>query len=503
MQQYSLETTLQGSTMDKEKSLMKKFIGDFLKYTPSSFIPALIGFLTIPILTKLFAPSDYGNYVLAISVVGFFAMIIQTLLGTPITRFFYSNKENENLESFYDTIVSLSITSTIIVTLFFIAILIIFKSNQGLYNLLLIGIPLFIVTSLFGILKQVLVAKEKSHLYSFFTSFQALMGFLIGIGLIFVFNFDITGIIWGNILSFLMLLPFIYYYSFKGIFTGKNHSKKIYIDIIKYGSPLIIGNLASWILSISDRYILEFYRGSVEVGIYSASYGVSEQTITVIWSLFMIAAYPLIVRMWETQGEKPTQKYISKLTRYYLLISFPAALGLSILAKPVVSVLTSAAYLGGYQIIPLVIFGALLLGLQWWAQLGLLLHNKPNMIGVAVLIAGIINIILNILLVPVYGYIAAAVSTFISYLILLLLMIKIGHKALPWHFPFKPFLKIIVASAIMGIVIYYLQDILTIISLKNLGIEIIVGILIYLVSLTLLKGFNKDEINELTQLFKK
>lgn len=488
--------------MAKEESLVKKFIGDFLKYTPSSFIPALIGFLTVPILTKLFAPSDYGDYALAVSVVGFFAMITQTLLGTPITRFFYNNKKKGNLDTFYDTVISLSVTSTVIVTLFFIAILFFFKTSPVLYGLLLIGIPLFIVTSLFGILKQVLVAKEKSNLYSFFTGSQAILGFFIGVGLIFILNFDISGIIWGNIISFLLLLPFIYYYSFKGVFIGRKFSKKIYVDVIKYGAPLVIGNLASWILSLSDRFILEFYRGSAEVGIYNASYNVSEQTITMIWSLFMIAAYPLIVRMWEMHGEKPTQKYISKLTRYYLLISFPAALGLSILAKPIISILTSPAYIGGYQIIPLVVFGALLLGLQWWAQLGLLLNNKTNMIGVTVLIAGIINIVLNIFLVPLYGYMGAAISTFISYLILLILMVKIGHDMLSWHFPFNAFLKIIVASIIMGLVVYYLQVILSI-TIINLLIEVIVGIIIYLVFLVLLKGFNKDEIGELLQIVRK
>jgi len=61
----------------------------------------------------------------------------------------------------------------------------------------------------------------------------------------------------------------------------------------KYSFPLVLGNLAAWVLSLSDRYILEFFRGSQEVGIYSASYAISEKSIFLLVSLFMLASGPI------------------------------------------------------------------------------------------------------------------------------------------------------------------------------------------------------------------
>ncbi len=485
--------------MNPKQPSSKKFLKDLIKYLPSGILPALIGFLTIPILTKLFDPIVYGNYILVISVISFLSIFIVTLWGNPITRYFTAYKNDENLITFYDTIIVGSFISICSIVIVSFIILNIININSQLYNLLLVGILLLIFSAFFGVYQRLLIVKEKSGTYSIFVAVQSLFGFLIGITLIFVFKMGIVGIIWGNIISTIIILPVIYKVAFKKIYFGRIFSKNIFKKFLKYGIPLVIGNLAAWILSLSDRFIIEFFRGSLEVGIYSASYGISEQTITVIWSLFMIASFPLIVRTWENHGERATQNYITKLTRYFLLITIPAVLGLSVLAKPTIELITSQAYIQGYIIIPLVMSGALLLGLQWWAQLGLLLHNKTRKIATTVLIAGISNILLNFILVPYYGFFGAAISTFISYLILFLLMLEISKEFLIWRFPITSFIKIIIASTIMGIIIYILNSFLTI-NILNFLITVIIGILIYFAVLLIIKEFNAEEIIILKEL---
>ena len=102
---------------------------------------------------------------------------------------------------------------------------------------------------------------------------------------------------------------------------------------------------------------LEFYRGSHEVGIYSASYAVSEKSIMLLATLFLLAFGPISINIWEKEGKKKIQEFVSKLTRYYLIIRFPAILGLRVLARPVIKILTAQEYYEGYKIIPLVSLG--------------------------------------------------------------------------------------------------------------------------------------------------
>ena len=481
--------------MDDEGVSIIKFIKNFLKYSPSSFIPALVGFLTIPFLSKIFDPAEYGNYILAISVVNVLSIIINSVCGDSTIRFFSVYKVQKKLKSFYDSLVVLYLLLVALLAVFSLLVLNIIQQDidPGLYDLMLVGVLLFIFTTAFFVFGRVLVAKENSGIYSFFISFQSVLGFLFAVILILILKMGIIGIVWGYMLSFILLLPFIYKYAFGGKYFGKGFSRPIFMKLVKYGFPVAITNLAAWILSFFDRYVLGFYWGSAQVGIYSASYTLSEMTMTILLNLFMLAGYPALVKIWETKGKIPTRDYISKLTRYYLLIGFPVAVGLSVLSKPIIEIITSPAYYGGYIIIPLVVFGALLLGFQWWAQLGLLLNNKTHIIAIIVLIAGFFNIITNFIFIPNYGVIGAAISTFMSYLMLLLLIIRFSRSYLKLDLQFKSFIKIVFSSIVMGLILYITNQFF-VSQIIYLIIEILLGMISYLLILFAVKEFKDEEI---------
>ena len=482
--------------MEQEVSTARKFIVHFLKYSPASIVPSIIGFLTLPFLTNFFPPGEYGNYILMTTTVNFLGTIIGSLWGPAIVRFFIVFKEEGKLKQYYDTLIGGYLISLFLITLAFISILELLKGDMdpSLYKLMIIGVLFLISTSYYSITRRLLNAKEKSELYSIFTVISSILTFLFGIAVVLVFKTDISGFILGNILAYIILFPFMYYTSFEGLFFGKNFQKSAFFKFLNFGFPLLISGFSGWILSISDRYILNFFKGSLEVGIYSASYTLSEYSITIIWTLFITAGYPIIVKLWETKGHEDTQEYITELTRYFLLIAFPAALGISVLSKGVITVITSPLYYGGYIIVPLVSFGAFLLGLQWFAQLGIVLNNKTAETARMVFVAAISNIILNFILVPQFGYFGAAISTLIAYIILLLLCVKISNTYLKWKFPFNSLFKIILASSVMGITVYFVMNLLKI-SIINLILEIAVGTLVYLITLILIGGAKKEEIN--------
>lgn len=482
--------------MFDEDVSIKKFRKNFLKYSPSSFIPAIIGFLTIPFLTKIFSPSDYGNYILVISIVNLLSIIINAVCGDSAIRFFTVYQKENKLKSFYDSIVVIYFVFAIILSLISFLTLNFFKNgmDQTLFNLMIVGIPLFILTTAFFVSSRLLVAKEESGIYTILVSLQSIIGFILGVILILFFNSGIYGIIWGYIISYAFFLPLIYHYAFKGKYVGKKFHKSIFLKIVKYGFPIAITNLAAWVLSIFDRYVLEYYWGSTQVGIYSASYTLSETTLVIILNLFMLAGYPAIVKLWENYGKLTTQKYISNLTRYYLLISIPTVVGISVLSKPLIEIFTSPAYYAGYIIVPIVLVGALFLGIQWWAQIGLLLHNKTHIIASAVLLAGMVNIITNFVFIPKYGFLGAAISTFLSYFTLFILIWILSKKYLKWSLSLSSLTRIILSSSIMGILIYSINMTFTNSSLVNLTFEILFGIIAYLLMLYVLGEIRKEEI---------
>jgi len=110
---------------------------------------------------------------------------------------------------------------------------------------------------------------------------------------------------------------------------------------------------------------------------------------------------------------------------------------------------------------------------------------------------------LNILLIPKFGYMAAAVTTLVSYMVLTLLTFVFSRKYFTWEFPFTSLLKIIFASGLMGVAVYYIKSSFTPLRLLGLVLTIASGVLVYLSILFLLKEFKAIEIQELLRLKRK
>lgn len=480
--------------------MIKDLFKDLAKYLPSYIIPAIVGIVAIPIITRLFSPEDYGNYVLVLAAVSILSAIATAWLCASIIRFYPAYKLDNRIEEFHSTIVKLSLISVIAISIVALSILYIVRSrtSPSFYLLMHIGLLVFIVTSVSSIFLSELRAKRQVTWYSFFTIWRSMAGLGFGITIVIVFHRGVEGLLWGSFLSIAIVLPLLWKFAIgKSSFKGGSVHSSMTSEIAKYGFPIIVVNLASWIIMLSDRYVLGFFRGSAEVGIYSAGYTISQQSILIIASLFALASNPIAFNIWEKQGVEASQIFLTKLARYYLLIGFPATVGLTVLSKPVMHVLTAPAYFSGYIIIPLIAFSSFFVGITNNFSRVLSYYKKTNLIMFCNLACASLNLGLNFLLIPKYGYIAAAATTFIAFAADLLIKIAMSRYFLAWQFPFKSLGKIAVASAVMGVIVYHLGNSLTFSNLINLIVGICTGIIVYFIMLLLLREPQPEEIKEL------
>lgn len=483
----------------------KDFIEDLVKYTPAKIAPGIIGLISVPIITRLFSASDYGNYNLALASL----MVLTTLFGwltTGIVRFFPTYEQKNKLINFYRGTISLGIYAIIIITSVFLVILSCLKPRISfkLYYLLLISAGVFIFYSLFEVCLGFLMSKREAAYYSIFSIWKSLGSLVIALILIFFLKKDIENLLWGMIVSVIIAFPFMWKKAI-GIKSVLQFKIDIFLakEITKYSLPLVIGNLAAWILSLSDRYIIQFFKGAQEVGIYSASYNISEKSITIIILLFMVAAVPISMHIWEKEGEIKSREFVTSVTRYFLIACLPAVIGLSVLSKPIINLCTAQEYHEGFRIISFVSLGAFFFGLQQRFQMGFLFYKKTHFIMLSVVVSSVLNIGLNFLFIPKYGYMAAAINTLISYILLFIAVVFLSRRFFVWEFPFKTLRKVIYASAVMGIIVYYVGNSLTHSIHINLILGICIGVTVYFLILLLLKEFSKEEIQILYLLKKK
>lgn len=484
--------------------MSKDFIKDIAKYLPSQIVPGVLGFISVPIITRLFSPQDYGNYSLVMATIGILTLI-SGWLPTGIIRFFPVYEKNKKLDIFYGNIILTTLFSIMIITIGFSAMLFIFKSyiTKETAFLMLSGIGVFVLASMFTTLQSFLRIRRQVNLFSMFAIWRNVGSLGISLSLIFFYKKEISYLLWGSVLCIFSILPILW----KKAKAVPVLNYKIDFDLIKelagYSFPLLIGNLAASILNVSDRYILQLYRSTYEVGIYSACYNIGNHTVMLITSMFMFSAGPISIRIWENEGESKSKEFIRKSTRYYLMVCIPAVAGMSVLSEPIIKIMTGKQYLEGYKVIPFVTLGFLFLGLQQRFHAGFQYYKRTIFITIIIAVASFFNLILNFIFIPKYGYFAAASTTLVSYIFLLFLAVIFSRRLFRWPFPFKSVLNFIIASGIMGGLIYFVISKLDLNPFLNLIISILSGGFIYFALLFLLKEFSTKEKEFISKTMKK
>jgi O-antigen/teichoic acid export membrane protein len=219
---------------------------------------------------------------------------------------------------------------------------------------------------------------------------------------------------------------------------------KLLGGILAYSLPLIPHAISSWLLSLSDRTILERFVSLDEIGIYSLGY----QFGSIIMIISTAINYAWIPYLFKTakEDEENANRRISRIATYYVLVISFVALGIGLFINNMIVLMTNSTFHGATQVTYWVLGGHLLNSLYYIPVNFLFLTKNTKYIPIITLISGLINISLNLLLVPQFGIKAAAVVTFVSYAIMLLLVWVFSQRVYPIEFEYKRISQIILTA---------------------------------------------------------
>lgn len=482
--------------------MIKQFVKDTAQYFPALLIPAIISLFAIPIITRLFPPDTYGKYTLTIVTLSYLQAFSISAISLSIVRFFPIYQQKKETSKFKLNLIIQTLILSVLISALFLLVLSFLSPHisQDISYLMRVGILLFISTGFVSVLNTLLRSQFRAGWYTFSNIWISAVGTGLGLILVIIFHFGIDGLLWGTIIAAASAIAIIWGISIGKIkFEKSALSLKPAFEMAAYGFPLVPIGISSLLLSNCDRYIIQLFRGSFEVGVYSAGYTAAQSCIIPISALITLAAGPISIHLWETKGEGPTSEFLNRVTRYYLMLAIPAAMGLTVLCKPIIAILTGASYHESYRVVPWVAFGLLLLGLQQWFQSALMYHKKTKVALLYFIPTALLNIVLNFILVPIYGYMAAAITTLVCYIILLALGIIISRRFLIWEFPIKSLLRITVASLIMSGLVFGLSYAIKF-SLLSLLLLVCLGVISYGVVLFFIRELQYSEINGLVEL---
>ncbi|TGA99823.1 hypothetical protein E4665_02420 [Sporolactobacillus shoreae] len=327
-------------------------------------------------------------------------------------------------------------------------------SYQGYY-----GISVMLVSTQFLYLTISTVAQSsfKSIAYKNISLINGLFKFIFPILLIYVVDRTINNLLLGIVLSQLLLIyPLMRISSFRIkdliLINFKNFTKFVY-SIFSYGFPMIGWFLGNSVLNLCDRYVIQIFSSSKEVGIYSANYSIVFSTLSLLTSPLILAAQPILMNQSNIKENKEKiKKTISSFSTFFVIISMPMLSYVICFQHEISAFFLGGVYSEGSKVIPLLFGGIFLWNLALFGHKGFELLKETKIMFLFVLFCAFLNIILNLLLVPRFGYIGSSVATLISMGIYPLLVLIVSKRTiLEWQLDWKSIYKIAVSSGVAGI----------------------------------------------------
>lgn len=424
-------------------------------YILAKLIPGLMAFFALSLYTHLLSPEEYGVYTLIFSSSVFIASVVFSWLPAGTLRF-WSSKEFKG--STFTNTIALTYLRIIVVliALTIIGLMMFWGEPKAFWIIntffLLIALALFAITQTFFSAKI-----EPTH-YAILTISYSILS--LGFGATFAYlGFGATGVITGITIGTLLPALFVFKKTWLPFDKG-NFDKGLFKKILTYGLPLAAASFVEEITKVSDRFMLAILQDKSQAGFYAAGYDLSGNSILMIMSAINLAAYPVVIRLLDTEGNKVAMDYFRHYVILLLGISIPAVVGLNLVGPDLIYLLIDEEFQPAVTfLLPWVSSAIFLLGLQvFYFDLAFQLGNKTiSSVKIAVVIA-IINFGLNYWLIPKMGIKGAAIATISSFLVGAVLSAIIGRKFFKLPFPQKEFTKILLSSLVMGFCLWWLKD---------------------------------------------
>jgi O-antigen/teichoic acid export membrane protein len=196
---------------------------------------------------------------------------------------------------------------------------------------------------------------------------------------------------------------------------GRKFVSKLYWKFsLTLSIPLMAHSFATLVLSQSDRIMIAKLVNMSAVGIYSTLYTVSSLS-TLVWSSLNTSFVPYLYKNIDSDAGKNN---IKKITTTLLFAFAVVCVLLTFCAPEIVKILATEEYYEAIYIMPPIAAGMFFIAVSNINSNILLYHKKPIIIALATVIGAVINIVLNAAFIPIFGYMAAAYTTLIGYVIM-------------------------------------------------------------------------------------
>lgn len=449
--------------MNKKRQLVKNTGIIFLGKVATQFL----SFFLLPIYTNYLNTSDYGTIDLILTYISLFVPIITIQQEMATFRYLIdSRNDKDKIKKIISTSIKSVLSYILIFLLFYFIIIHFIHIRYGYY--IIINILVCIFSNLF---LQIARGLGKNINYSIASFITGVVTFLANIILICLLNVGAKGMLismtLANIICIIYLFISLKLYKYINFKKTDNNLKK---EMLKYSLPLVPNGISWWLINVSDKTIISIILGASANGIYS----ISNKFSSIISSLLGIFSLSWSESASVYINDKDRDQFFSDVANMILKLFGCLCMGLISVLPLIFNIVIGKDYIEAYNYIPIFLIGTLC-NCVVNVYSGIYIAKKmTKKVASTSFSSAVINIIINLVFIKYIGLYAAAISTALSYFIMMIYR----HIDLKKYVNIKYDKKIVFSIILMLIftmLIYYKNDLIT--NILSLVVIIIYSIL--------------------------
>ncbi|AKB17645.1 MULTISPECIES: flippase [unclassified Methanosarcina] len=471
-----------------------------------------LGFLGRIIFIRFTTQSEYGIYSLAFTLMSVFVTISTLGLYDGTTRYIAKFRAKDQSEYVQDTVVSsivIALISSILISV--IAYLGSDYISVNIYNspelspvfkMLLIAVPLSVLISIFiSIFRGFGESKIKICLNEILRP----VTYLLFLASVVFLRLPFHNMVFVYVISILItFLAFIIYFIKKPPFKLKwnklriNHVTK---ELLIYSMPLLAVSILLTIMSWTDTLMLGYFKTPEVVGMYSAAYTIASLLSVVINSVGFLYV-PIISQLYSKNQIEELGVINATSTKWSFMFTLPMFFLFFLYPDFILDLFYDSRYIEASTV-----FQVLVLGFITNAYFGLNYHTlmsigKSYFLMNCTLMSAILNILLNLILIPSFGMVGAAIASALSFAVVEIYMTVKLYHFLNIH-PFTNiYLRFTILSVLLAVIFYFVKS-LFITTFWAVAISYSIFLLIYVISILYTKSLDRDDIKILVEIGKK
>ena len=481
--------------LDKIKELTK----DTAIYGISTIIGRFLGFFLVPFYTNVISTNDFGIYSNIYAYLAFLNIVFIYGMDAAFMKYASLNEESVKKKTFSTSFLFVCLT-TLALALFLFLMKAPFSSLMeitGEYNKLyyyLIFILIFDTLALVPFASLRLERKAGKFtsiklgniIINLLLNFILVLKYHLGIEAIFIANLIASGF------SFVVLIPDIV----KRLTLKVD--KDLLMKLLKFGLPYLPASLAAMVVQVVDRPVVLAMTNSSTLGIYQANYKLGIFMMLFV-SMFQYAWQPFFLN---NAKEKNAKELFAKILTLFIIVSSLIWIVLTLFVEdfarfeflPGKSII-GKEFLSGITIVPIILLGYLFNGIYYNFQAGIYIEEKTKYFPYVTGAGALVNVVVNVLLIPVLGIMGAALATLASYVVMAAGLYFFSQKFYKINYEYAKIIKILAVIFITGGLYYYLYF--------EFGLSFIYKLVIlfgFVGSLLALRVIEKNEIMRLAKM---